>query len=318
MKIALFDPYLLKFTGDIVNWLRTSGHEVRIDRYYDPQLVEWADIVWFETCDNNIKSATNPSEAIMLDANNYQPWDLHALDLVGKKVIVRPIDIEVWYGHQDGVLWDVVDEVIFIAPHIQELFRPEVKSTHLIPQWVDIERYNFREHQPSFNIAVVSEKWTSKGTDLILQVALKLKQIDSRYKIHWLGKWSDYEWEKAYFEDFIKHNELDFEFTEWIEGDDAVDNFLEDKDYLLHASHKEAFSMATAEAAAKGIRPILHRFYGADWLWGDSGWLWNSVDEAVAMITDGNYDSPAYRQYLIDKGYTVPQVMERIMEVIDG
>lgn len=317
MKIALFDPYLPKFTQDMVDWWRGHGHEIRMDRYYDPKLVEWADVIWFDTTDNNIKSATNPSEAILADDSNYSPWDLHQMDLTGKRIIVRPIDIEVWYGHQDGALWDVVDDVIFIAPHIKELFKPTVKNMHIIPHSINPDRYTFKERKPGFDIAVVSEKWTSKGTDLILQIALKLKQIDERYKIHWLGRWSDYEWEKAYFEDFIQHNGLNFEFTEWIEGDNAVNDFLENKNYLLHASHKEAFSAATAEAMAKGIKPVVHRFYGADDLW--PGITWNSIDEAVQMLTDEHYDSNFYRQYLFDHGYTIDQMMEKIMdEVIES
>ncbi len=326
MKIALFDPYLLKFTDGMVKWWQANGHEVRYDRYYDPKLAEWADVIWFETCDNNLKSATNPGEAIMADDANYQPWDLHKQDLTGKKVICRAIDIEVWYGHQNGVLWDVVTDCISIAPHIRDLLHstlPLEVRQHTIPCAVDLDRYTYRERGIGFDVAVISEKWTSKGTDLILQIAMKLKAIDSRYKIHWLGRWSDYEWEKAYFESFIARNELNFEFTEWIEGENAVDDFLEGKNYLLHASHKEGFSYATAEAMAKGVKPVLHHFFGAEALW--PGMTWNTIDEAVTMIDADNdprrgqpYDSAKYRQYLIDRGYTLPQMMEKIMEVING
>lgn len=324
LKIALFDPYLLKFTQDMVTWWQAHGHEVRVDRYYDPGMVEWADVLWFDTCDNNIKSATNPSEAILSDDANFKPWDLHEHDLTGKKVIVRPIDIEVWYGHQDGSLWDVVTDAIFVAPHIQALCNlPENVKQYLIPCSVDLDRYQFREHEPGFNIAVVAEKWTSKGSNSILQIALKLSKIDERYKIHWLGRWSDYEWEKAYFNDFIEHHKLNFEFTEWIEGDNAVDEFLEDKDYILSASHKEAFGYNIAEGMAKGLKPVIHRFYGADDLWPRI--TWDSIDEAVNMIVTpsvegsvGYYNSASYRAYLTLHGYTIDQMMEKIMEVIEA
>lgn len=328
MRIALFDPYWPKFTGDMVDWWRAHGHEVQTDRYYNPELVEWADVLWFDTSDNNIKSATNPGEAILADDANFQPWDLHKHDLTGKKVIVRPLDIEIWQGHHSGALWDVVTDIIFIAPHIRELanieqfpdLRPETKI-HTIPCAVDLDRYSFAERGPGFDIAVVSERWMSKGSDYILQIALKLKEIDERYKIHWLGQRSDYQWELAYFDDFVEHNKLNIEFTNMLLDDDTVDHFLEGKNYLLHASHKEAFSYATAEAMAKGIKPVLHRFYGADDLW--PGMTWIGIDEAVAMITGENwlvqpYDSMDYRQYLIDHCYTLPQMMESFEEVISG
>lgn len=328
MKIAIFDPYLRKFTGDMEKAWIAAGHEVRMDRYYNPQWVnEWADIIWFDTCDNNLASATNPTQAIMADDANYQPWDMHEMDLTGKKIIVRPIDIEVWQGHQHAAIWDVVDEVIFIAPHIRDIFEDSkilgpATGVHTIPCGIDLDRYRFAERGPGKNIAVISEKWTSKGTDLILQVALKLKQISGDYKIHWLGRWSDHDWEKTYFNDFIAHHNLDFEFTEWIEGDNAVDEFLEDKNYLLHASHKEGFSYATAEAMAKGIKPVTHRFFGAGALW--PGITWDSIDEAfVALDADSDprkgqpYNSQTYRRYLADMGYTLPQMMEQINKVLE-
>lgn len=319
-KICLFDPYLLKFTDGMVEWWQSHGYEVRYDRYYNPQLAEWADVIWFDTCDNNLCSATNPGRAILDDAANYKPWDLHDMDLTNKQIICRPIDIEVWQGHQSGSLWDVVDDIIFIAPHIRELFG-DIASynsqgiVHTVPCAVDLDRYQYAEREPGFDIAVVSERWMSKGAAYILQIALKLKQIDSRYKIHWLGKRSDYQWELAYFDDFIEHHNLPIEITNSIEGDDAVDKFLEGKNYLLHASHKEGFSYATAEAMAKGIKPVLHRFYGADDLW--PGMTWDSIDQAIELITEDRYDSASYRQYLIDHGYTLPQMMEQFEAIIN-
>lgn len=320
MKIALFDPYVGKFTSGMQAWWEKQGHEIRRSTYYNPELVDWADILYFETTDNNILSATNPGESISDDINNYQPWDLHDHDLTGKRVIVRMIDIEVWQQHFLAAIWDVVTDIIFIAPHIRDLVEIENLNgyhegikIHLIPHSVDLDQWHYREHQKGFNIAVVSERWISKGTSEILQVALKLQKIDPRYKITWLGKRSDYQWEHAYRDEFVEHHKLNLEFVNEV---DSVDAFLEDKDYLLHGSHKEAFSAATAEAMAKGIKPVVHRFYGADSLW--PGMTWDSIDQSVEMITEDKYDSASYHQYLIDHGYTLPQMMEAIDKVIKG
>ncbi len=220
----------------------------------------------------------------------------------------------------EGVRYDVIDDLIFIAPHIREIInefelreRREDLRIHNIPHCVDLDKWTYKEREKGFDIAVVAERWMSKGEDYVLQIAMKLKEIDPRYKIHWLGQRSDYAWEHAYFDEFIEHFDLPIEITNIV---DSVDTFLEGKNYLLHASHKEAFSAATAEAMAKGIKPVLHRFYGADALWPDM--TWNTIDEAVAMITEDKYDSASYRQYLIDHGYTLPQMMERIDKIIKG
>lgn len=324
MNILLHDPYGLKFCQDMKDWWESKGHKVEYQRYYNPQLAnEWADVIWFDTCDNNIASATNPGSAIIDDDANYMPWDLHQMDLTNKKVIVRPIDIEVWQGHQAAAKWDVVDDVIFIADHIRKVADTDAFPSltdktkfYTIPCGVNLNRYSFAERKPGFDIAVVSEKWSSKGTHEILQVALKLKQIDSRYKIHWLGQRSDSNWEYAYFDEFIEHHGLNIEFTNILLDGITVDDFLEGKNYLLHGSIKEGFSYATAEAMAKGIKPVIHRFFGADDLW--PGMTWDSIDQAIEMLTNDEYDSSSYRQYLIDHRYILPLMMEDLDKIIKG
>lgn len=320
MKIALYDPYGGKFTTDMQEWWVAQGHEVRVDRYYDPEIAWWADLIWFETCDNNLLSATNPGEALLADPDLKQPWSLHDIDLTGKKVIVRPIDIEVWMGHfaYDN-MWNVVDHCIFIAPHIRDIMmaddRPKKSDMkiHVIPHSINPEKWTFKERQPGFEIAVVAEIWESKGIDYVLQIALKLKQIDPRYHISYLGKDQQYHWHRHYMAEFIKNNELNITFIDWV---DNLDEWLDDKNYLLHASTKEAFSAATAEAAAKGIRPVLHAFGGYKPLWGDSGWVWQGIDEAIDMLTDGDYDSSSYLNYLYERHFTTDQMMTDIMRAI--
>lgn len=322
MKIVIYDPYVGKFTQDMQNWWEAHGHEVKRSTYYNPELVAWADIIWFDTTDNNILSATNPSEALLADNANFQPWDLHDHDLTGKKVICRMIDIEVWQQHYMAPRWDLVDDIIFIAPHIRNLVDLDMlpfidlskTKIHTIPCGIDLNRYKFKEREPGFDIAIVSEKWTSKGTHLLLQVILKLHKLDKRYKFHWLGQRSDHNWEYAYFDDFVEHHNLPIEFTNILLDGVTVDEFLEGKNYLLHGSVKEGYSYATAEAMAKGIKPVVHRFYGADDIWPDM--TWDSIDQAVDMITNGEYDSKSYRQYLVDKGYTLESMMDKFNKII--
>lgn len=320
MKISITDAYLRKFTAGMEKYWLAQGHEVRMDRYWNPENALWADVIWIDVADNNVVSATNPGSAIMDDAANFQPWDLHDMDLMNKQVIVRAIDIEVWQGHQNAALWDVVDDLIFIAPHIREIAnehelpnRREGLRVHTIPCAVDLDLWTYKERKPGYNIAVVAERWASKGTSEILQFAYKLQQVEPRYKITWLGQRSDYPWEHEYRDEFVEHHKLNLEFVNIV---DSVEEFLEDKNYLFSGSHKEAFGYNIAEAMAKGIRPIVHRFFGADDLWPDLP-LWTGIDEAIDMITDGTYDSASYRQYLIDHGYDLPSMMARFDEIIN-
>lgn len=315
----MFDPYLYKFTDGMIRWWLERGHEVKVDRYYDPKLIDWADVIWFETCDNNLKSATNPDEALIAEGlrDNNTVWRLQDHDLTGKKVIVRPIDIEVWQGQHAGCVWSPVTDCIFIAPHIRDMMmadsRPQESEMkiHTIPCAVDLDKFKFRTHKPGKHIAIVGEVWESKGVDLALQLMLKLKPLG--YDFHWLGKFQDYHWDKAYMDNFINHNDLPVTFYDWVE---SVDEFLEDKNYLLSCSKKEAFGYNIAEAMAKGIKPVIHNFYGSNKLW--PGLTWDSLDEAFLAITENNYDSESYLQYLKDHRYTLPQMMESFERVING
>jgi glycosyltransferase involved in cell wall biosynthesis len=324
MKIAMFDPYNGKFTNDMVDWWTNHGHEVKRETYYNPELVIWADIIWFDTCDNNLLSATNPDQALKDEwkySNRPGAWDMHEMDLSNKKVIVRPIDIEVWQGHHAYEnMWDIVNEVIFPAPHIQKLMmndsRPQqgIFNQHVIPFGVDLNQWTFKERSDGFKIGIVSELWESKGVDLVLQIALRLKQIDKRYTIEWIGQQQMYHWGKSYFDDFVSGQELSIKYSSDFVED--LNEWWEDKNYVLHCSAKETYSYAVAEAMAKGIKPIFHRYYGADETWPNL--TWSGIDEAIDLITEQVYDSNSYRQYLVDNNLDLESMMQSIEGVING
>lgn len=320
----MFDSYAGKFTDDMVNWWAKHGYEVKRETHYNPELVDWADIVWFDCADNNVLSATNPDQALKDEwkySNRPGKWDMHEMDMSKKKVIVRAIDIEIWSGsHAHTNMWPMVDDVIFLAPHIQQLMmsdsRPQQGTfkQHVIPCGVNLDRWTFKDRSDGFKIGVVAELWESKGVDLVLQIAMRLKQIDERYKIYWLGKNQMYHWGKAYFDDMIKSLDLPIVYeSDYVED---LNNWWEDKNYVLHCSQKETYAYAVAEAMAKGIKPIFHRYYGADATW--PGLTWNSIDEAIDMITEEVYDSQSYRQYLIDHHLDLTSMMSSIEGVING
>lgn len=319
MKILLFDPYGGKFTQDMQNWWTAHGHEVTYQQYYNPTLIEWADVIYFFTCDNNLKSAMNPSESLQQDwiKDGVMVSDMHDMDLTGKKVIVHPVDIEVWQGHHaDEKLWDLVDEVIFPAPHIQQIFMEDSRTQghkfnqHVIPFGVNLDKWTFGEHERGFNIGVVAELWESKGVDLGLQIAMKLKDIDPRYNITWRGPNQMYHWGKAYFDDLAK----DLPITHEVEHVEDLNAWWEDKDYVLHCGQKETYTYAVAEAMSKGIKPVMHRYFGADATW--PGLTWTSIDEAVNLITEDKYDSHSYRQYLLDNHLDLSSMMTVIDKII--
>lgn len=318
MKIVIYNPQMGRFLEDFVREL-SKTYEVKQERYYDPQLInEWADVALFFTTDNNIKSATNPSEALLADNNNYTPWALGDMDLTGKKIIVMPIDIEVWYGHHHGVKWDVITDVVFCAPHIRRMVESELPASvkiHNIPLGVDTDKFSFVDKPIGKKIAWVCEKWPTKGIDYMLQI---MALLPKDYELHTIGGWNDrYAWEQAYQEDFIKRHGIQFFDYAWVEDQNE---WLADKDFILSTSKKEAFGYNIAEGMSKGLIPIIHHFYGAEDIWDIN--IWDTVDDATYIINmysgDPTFPRIRFREYLQKRGYDLQSMIKRFEEVINA
>lgn len=307
MKIAVFDPYMPKFFGQVVD--RWSDHDVKYERYYDPSLVEWADVVWFETCDNNLHVATTGD----LPDGHDDDWDMHNMDLRGKKIIVRVIDIEAWYGHHLAVKWDVVTDVVFIAPHIQEMVNRDISISakqHLIPCGVDVDKFEFVDKPYGKKIAWVCEKWPTKGIDYALQI---MAALPKDYELHALGPWNDrYAWEEAYQNDFIEKSGIKFFDYDWV--DDIVE-FYKDKDFILSCSKKEGFGYSIAEGMSCGLQPVIHEFYGCGRLW--DKWTWATIEQAVDLIQSPD-SRKEFPQYLESKGYRLEDMINSIERIINA
>jgi glycosyltransferase involved in cell wall biosynthesis len=300
MKIYCVDTNLGKFTTDMVDYWKSCGHEVDFQYSYDPSKVDWADVVWFDCLDNNVVVAT-------------QGEDLETK----KKVVVRAIDIEVWCGIWNSVNFDYITDLIFTCPHIKKLVTKELPYTkvHIIPLGVNVERFSFRKQpQKGYNIAWVAERWYAKGIDYFLQYAAMLHKVNPAYKIYCVGIWADNAtsgYYRAYIDQFLEKNPMNVEFIERVED---MNKFLEDMNYTICFSKKETFSYATAEGMCKGLKPIIHNFYGAEDIW-DKKYIWNTIDEAIKMTINDDYNPFEYRKYITDK-YSLIKMVKEVDEVL--
>jgi glycosyltransferase involved in cell wall biosynthesis len=291
MKIALFDPNGYKFTRDMMAHWRSQGHEVKEEFYYNPELVDWADVTWFETCDNNIYRATiNEKEEFQLS------------HFKNKWIICRPIDIDVWSRHYMRVDWSMINEIIFIANHIKaEVDRdlPNVgERSHVIPCGVNTNDYPLKaDLSRGKNVAWVAHRWDAKGIDYFLQYAAMLYQADPEYHITAVGTWSDgiqSGWYRQYIDQFIRENPMNIEFIERV---DDMNEFLETQHFAICFSKKEGFSYSIAEGMSRGLKPIIHNFYGCGDIW-PKEYTWNTVNDAVMMTITGGWDPEEYRRWV--------------------
>ena len=268
--------------------------------------IDWGDIIWLEWANQSAIIATNYER------------------IKDKKVVLRLHSYEVFTDYPKQINWDVVDRLIFVAPHIRDILDEmspgivEKVKSEVIYNGVDIEKIPFKEREPGYNVAWVGYINYKKNPQMALQVIKKLVDINKRYKLHIAGLYQDLRY-KIYLEHMIKEMGLQDNviFYGWI---DDMESFWKDKNYLLHTSLHEGHSLAVNEAMARGVKPVIHNFRGARELY-PIDWLFNTIDEAVNTFRAWDYNTLSdrnTRQYIIDKGWTLENQLKEIRKVIEG
>lgn len=265
--------------------------------------IDYGQIIFCEWCNE-----------IAIIATNYE-------GIKGKKVIVRLHSYEIFTDFPKQINWDVVDKLIFVAPHIREILNeliPDIKDkvkTEIIYNGVDIDSIRWKERQPGYNIAWVGFINYKKNPPMALQIMNELVNTCNKYKLHIAGSYQDLRY-KIYLEYMIKEMGLqdNVVFYGWVND---MEGFWKDKNYLLHTSIHEGHSYAINESLVRGIKPVIHNFRGAKELYPKYA-IFNTIEGAVNIITNKNYYPRAYMNWVIDKGWTLDKQVKQIEEVIDG
>ncbi len=262
---------------------------------WSENLAAWADLYYVNYWDNNIHAAYHFHD-------EHPEWH--------KPIYAcRAIDWEVWVGlARDQTIINWVDVAISIAPHMDRRLRSEREwgdKLHLIPCGIDTERFSMKKKwyvEGKRNVILPCNEidWVLKNVPEGLKIfaMLRRKYVDYDWRLYIRGKWCQGEYFKIYIQDLI--TKLDLQGTIEIIDQEVPDynEFLEKMDYCLLPSYKEAFSYVTGECAAKGIKPILNWWYGAEEIW-PKQWLYTTPDQAVEMFVE-NYNPKDYRDYIIE------------------
>jgi glycosyltransferase involved in cell wall biosynthesis/2-polyprenyl-3-methyl-5-hydroxy-6-metoxy-1,4-benzoquinol methylase len=258
--------------------------------------VEWADICWFEWCDEILIYASKLEIAKQ------------------KKIICRLHSYEAFTYYPAQVNWDCVDKLIFVSEDIRkyviEHYKVIKENTIVIPNGVDMSKWSFKQRDSGFNVAYVGYINYKKGPMLLLHTIKAIYNQDGRYKFYIAGQFQDPRY-SLYFQQMVKEFGLEnnFFFEGWQKD---LDKWLEDKNYILCTSVLESQNMSVMQAMAKGIKPVVHNFVGAKGIYHNK-YLWNTIDEAVCNITGELYNSYEYRDFVNDN-YS----LERQIKTIEG
>lgn len=258
--------------------------------------MEQTDICWFEWCDH------------VAVAGSREP-------LASERIMIcRLHSYEAFTSYIYHVNWSVMDRTIFVGDHIRDYVLARVPAlrkdrTSLLTTGVDMGKYTFAERQAGFNLAYVGYINHKKGPALLLQAFKAIHNRDPRYKLFIAGVHQEVRF-RLYMDQLIKELNL-ADSIEYVHWQTDINQFLEDKHYLLSASPLEGQFTAGFEAMAKGVKPLIHNFYGAENIY-DRAFLWNSIDELVERVQEEKYDSAHYRSF-IEERYALPIELGKVL-----
>lgn len=306
LKIAVLClPGFLSFLGDIVDYLKTK-YDVRTCYSNNNQEIEsavqWADIVWLEWANELTIALTN-----------------HSTLLNGKRVICRLHSYEAFAGYAGKINWEKIFDLIFVAEHIKNIVLQQipsllnkVKNIHIVPNGINLDKFPFKDRSKGTNLAYIGHINYKKGPLLLLHTFRELVQFDKRYKLFISGDLKGARY-TLYFNQMIKEMDLtnNIQFDGWVND---VPNWLLDKHYVVCTSVLEGHPIGIMEAMACGLKPLIHNYVGARGAYPDK-YLWNTIPEFVSMVTDDDYNSKSYRQFIEDS-YSLDIQLERIQNIL--
>ncbi len=265
---------------------------VEVIKTFLPQYMKWADVAWFDWCDESTVLASQAR------------WDC--------QVICSLRSYEYFTEHPREVNWSNVDHLVFVAEHVHRLSLekfPEMQrvKTSVIPDGIDLDRFIYREREPGKEIAWVGHLNHKKNVPLLLEIASQLRE----YRFHAAGSFQD-ERLQVYWEHYVKKNELsNVHLYGWVED---INAFLEGKNYILSTSLWEGTQVAVLEAMAKGIKPLVHAWIGAEELYGEVG-IYRNTGELRRILNEGDYRSEQYRKW-IEQRFSLGRRLARIEQII--
>ena len=296
MKIALYDTWNRKFTQDFIDHWESMGHEVKFNPEWEQ--AEYADKVFFYQADN---------QAIEGTKNHH----------FNGQVYVQAVDIEVWAGQASAVDWTKVDGAIFMAQHLANMVpTPSNVKRAIIQPGIDLDKWTLRPPNDfggqKRRIAYVvgdNRIWDVKRFDIALQLLRDLlNKTDIDWKLYVRGTYSSH----AQYNAYCQHLEKDLGLKDnviWTPRVDDLNKWLDDKDYLLLPSTKEAFSYVTAQAMAKGIKPVIGNWQSAKETWGE--YANETYLDMFYQMVSPEYTPVTYRQF-IENRYTLDRYMKDI------
>ena len=304
-KVVFFvKPGMDSFLEDIIEGV-SNDYEVKkivVKNYKEiDQWMAWADICWFEWCD----------ELIIYGSK---------LELANeKRIVCRLHRYEAFSDYPSRVDWTKIDKVIFVSEHIRDVLANKVKNLNdkciVITNGINLEKFKFYQRDKGYNLAWIGYLNLRKNPMIVLQYFSELVKKDSRYHLYFAGSFQDAAL-MYYMKDMIIRLQIEnnTHFDGFVDND-KISEWLKDKQYIVTGSIAEGHPVGVMEAMASGLKPILHYFPGIEKFY-PREFIYYTLDDFNRAI-DSNYDSNVYRKF-IEENYSLEKQVEKIKVCINS
>ncbi|WP_448523132.1 glycosyltransferase [Pseudothermotoga sp.] len=307
-KIAIFClPGLDNFIKDIAQVL-SNVFEVKLvvttDGNKIVQAYKWADVVWLEWANELAVEITNK------------------LEKMDRRIVCRLHSYEaLTNAFLEKIDWKKIDTLILVAEHMREViatYHPKVYEqikdrTVVIHNGLDLNKFRFKPRGKGYNIAVVANINYKKDPAMWLQVIGQLVKIDPRYNLSIAGDFQDLRYH-FYFTHLLKETGLEKNVI-FLGRVKNIEDFLDDKNFVLSTSVHEGHPYNIMEAMAVGIKPLIHSYHGAKDQF-PKELIFNFIYEIPRIMQD-NYESEKYREF-IEKNYPLEKQIHETCRCITG
>lgn len=300
-------PGLDNFVDDVAAELRP---DFMVEKLVSDQLdsyvsaIKGKDIVWLEWGNQLAEVLTKRA-----------PFALR-----GKKVVCRIHSYEVLDGLTDRIDFSVVSDLIFVAPHIREIFlkrHPGIAKTatklHLVPNGIATERFGMIRRDPGHVVGFLGSINFKKDPMVLMHAFQALHAHDPRFSLRVGGGVQCLRAEVA-IPTFLRQNGL----TDRVTFDGPVTDvrgWLSRVNYIICTSLMEGHPVGLMEAMSTGCRPLIYAFPGADRMY-PASFLWKSIPELIRRI-DEPIDPEICREF-VTENFSLQKQAARFVKVFTG
>lgn len=294
MRVMAFDK-VGSFSGPVLALFAEMGWTVHRFASFQGQTLNDYDMIFCEWCDD---------VAVLVSRQKFKG-----------RLVIRLRSYEAFTQFPAQVDWSRVDSLVFVSNHVRDyvLGKFNIKCPNfVIPNGIDIGRFSYQGRQPKAapDIAFIAEVSYKKGWPLFQQLLAAIPQAN----FHAAGKILDDRFWKSFTDFNAKAGITNFRHEGY---QNQINDWLEPMDYLVCTSVWEGQCRAIMEAMAKGIKPLIYSFPGAENLYPPEC-QWSTIDQFKTLLANGEYDSSRYRAWIKDKGWTLHDYRLRWLDLMNS